>query len=356
MIALRPLNVLVADDSAVSLKLLVSIINAAPAMCVVGEATTGRQAIKLAQNLRPDVIVMDVIMPDLTGVEAIQEIMRVHPLPIVAVSAHLGSSETTFALDAIKAGALTAVPKPPGPRSPTYYKEVATLVNTVRAMADVEVIHHRISATPAKVPVQITINSANLSTPPEIVAIAASTGGPAALSEILQNLPTDFSVPVVIVQHIAADFVPSLVQHLAASTSLPISLAVENDQPMPSHIYLAPGNAHLRLTPSHRFSFDPTLGTAQFMPSANILLQSVARSYGAQAVGIVLTGMGNDGTLGLNLMREAGAFTIAQDELSSVVFGMPKAAIAAGAVRQVLSLSQIAETLIALTTHRDIRK
>jgi two-component system chemotaxis response regulator CheB len=319
-------------------------------MHVIGEAVTGREAVKLACELHPDVILMDMIMPELNGLEAIQEVMHLQPVPIVAVSAQIEASETDLALQAIKAGALTAIPKPSGPRSPEYQADANTLINTLRAMASVHVIHHR----PRKMMDKLdTAAGGSLNLPvepiqPQIVAIVASTGGPAALSDVIQGLPSDFPLPIVIVQHIAADFMPSLVQHLGGTSLLPVSIAQADEEPVNGHIYLAPGKAHLRLTSSHRFSLDPTQGPFQFMPSGNILLESVAKSYRDQAIGVVLTGMGSDGTAGLFQMRQAGAFTIAQDEASSVVFGMPRSAIEASAVRQVMPLPLIAPALISL--------
>lgn len=353
MVQQNTLNVLVAEDSAVSRQLLVHIINSAPDMRVVGEAITGRQAVKMAGELRPDVILMDMIMPELNGLEAIQEIMYLHPVPIVAVSAQIEASETDLALQAIKAGALTAIPKPPGPRCPSYQRDIEMLVSTLRMMAGVHVIHHR---PPTGMAGQRSLGGSggfNLPIPtvqPQIVAIVASTGGPAAVSDVIQGLPAGFPLPIVIVQHIAPDFVPSLVQHLSVGSQLPISIAQADESPMAGHIYLAPGSMHLRLTPHHRFSLDRTQGSAQFMPSGNNLLESVAKSYGDKSIGLVLTGMGNDGTVGLSQMRQVGAFTIAQDEATSVVFGMPRSAIAANAVCQVVPLSQIAPVLITLAT------
>jgi two-component system, chemotaxis family, protein-glutamate methylesterase/glutaminase len=356
MVQRRTLNVLVAEDSAVSRQLLVHIINSAPDMRVVGEAITGRQAVKMAGELRPDVILMDMIMPELNGLEAIQEIMYLHPVPIVAVSAQIEASETDLALQAIKAGALTAIPKPPGPRCPTYQRDLETLVSTLRTMAGVHVIHHRLPTAGGQRPsggAGATGGWPNLTLPkiqPEIVAIVASTGGPAALSDVIQGLPEDFPLPIVIVQHIASDFVPSLVQHLSVGSRLPVSIAQADEAPLAGHVYLAPGSMHLRLTPGHRFSLDRTQGQVLFMPSGNNLLESVAKSYREKAIGLVLTGMGNDGTAGLAQMRQAGAFTIAQDEASSVVFGMPKSALAANAVCQVVPLAQIAPALVTLAT------
>jgi two-component system chemotaxis response regulator CheB len=183
---------------------------------------------------------------------------------------------------------------------------------------------------------------------PQIVAIASSTGGPAALSEIICHLPREFTAPIVIVQHIGEDFVPSLVSWLNLIGKRPVQIARHGERPFPGVVYVAAGGAHLRLTDQRTFSVTHTPASARFMPSGDILLESVARAYGEQAVGIVLTGMGDDGAHGLSAMHQAGALTIAQDEATSVVFGMPREAIRLGAARQILPLPKIAQVLAHL--------
>jgi two-component system chemotaxis response regulator CheB len=355
----KMLKVLVADDSRVSMELMVQIINRAPDMQVVGKAVTGREAVKMASELRPDIILMDMVLPEMNGLQAIQEIMYRCPVPIVAISAQIDASENDLALRAIKAGALTALPKPHGPGLPSFNGEKGVLLNTLRTMAGVHVIHHPLPVSSQRPGSQAGRKASSIvpdlpavQAIPEIVGIVASTGGPAALSEVINGLPTNFPLPIVIVQHIAADFIPSLVEHLANSSQLPVSLAQADEEPLPGHVYLAPGCAHLRLSTFRRFHLDANPGTAQFMPSGSILLESIAKSYGSEAVGMILTGMGNDGTAGLIRMADAGAITIAQDEASSIVFGMPKSAIEANAVRQVLPLSEIAPALIWLCKWR----
>ena len=184
--------------------------------------------------------------------------------------------------------------------------------------------------------------------------MVASTGGAAALVTIIQQLPPDFAVPIVIVQHISADFVGSLRNWIARMTPLKVTLAHPDARPVPGSIYLAPGGKHLRLTSRHRFEFDENPGTAYHVPSGDVLLESVGHSYGKSAVGVVLTGIGDDGARGLRTMCDMGAFTIAQDEATSAVYGMPKAAYDLGAVRQVLPLPDIAATLIRLSNTQGI--
>jgi two-component system chemotaxis response regulator CheB len=222
-------------------------------------------------------------------------------------------------------------------------------------MADVQVIRHRKSDQAVEpLPAPTNQNWVGAATSPEIIAMVASTGGPAALVTVIQHLPPDFAVPLVIVQHISADFVGSLRNWIARMTPLTVALAQSDGRPAPATIYLAPGGKHLRLTSRHRFELDENPGTAYHVPSGDVLLESVGRSYGKSAVGVVLTGIGDDGARGLRVMHDAGAVTIAQDEATSAVYGMPKAAYTLGAVRQVLPLPDIGPALIRLSNSQGI--
>jgi two-component system chemotaxis response regulator CheB len=353
------LNVLVVDDSPTARALLGHMVDSAPDMRTVGLAKDGVEAVQMTHDLHPDVILMDVIMPRMNGLEATREIMHEVPTPIVLVSASLESHETDIAFRAISLGALALHRKPVGPLHTDHVAETQLLLNKLRLMADVQVIRHRKSdqagkpiPAPSAPPAENWVRAAP---PPEIIAIVASTGGPAALVNIIQQLPPDFAVPVVIVQHISADFVDSMRNWIARMTPLTVSLAEAEGRLAPGTIYLAPGGKHLRLTRRHRFEFDEDPGTAYHVPSGDILLESVGLSYGKDAVGVVLTGIGDDGARGLRTMFDAGAVTIAQDEATSAVYGMPKAAYALGAVRHVLALPDIAPALIRLSNIQEIK-
>lgn len=343
-----PLRILVVDDSPTARQMLERTIESAPDLCLVGLAADGKSATRLACDLHPDLILMDLVMPEMDGLEATREIMHLAPTPIVMVSAGLEASETDIVFQAIRMGALTAVQKPVGPLHAEHEAQVKALLNTVRAMASVKVIHH----WPTKRPPTSSQPTHFKAVAPRLVAIVASTGGPAAIAKIVQNLPADFATPIVILQHISEDFVLSLCGWLAGLTLLKIELAQQGKIPRPGHIYLAPGNAHLRLSAGQAFELDMQQRDEPHMPSGNMLLMSVARSYGAHAVGVVLTGMGSDGARGLRAMHDAGAFTIAQDEATSAVYGMPREAAKLGAVRRVVPLQAIAQTLVDLSRLR----
>jgi len=292
------------------------------------------------------VILMDINMPKMDGLEATQAIMRECPTPIVIISAGIEGREAEIAFQALRMGALTVVNKPSIPNSPEQHRQADSLISTVRAMAGVRVIHHhgvRPEMTEAK-------KSVALQSPldaPEIVAIVSSTGGPAALSEILRNLPGDFPLPVVIIQHIADDFQPSMIGWLNGSIPLNMKMAEEGEISQAGTVYLAPGGRHLSVTAGKRFVLVDKPIT-QHIPSGDVLLESVAVNYKSRAIGVILTGMGSDGARGLAAMYRAGAYTIAQDEETSAVFGMPKEAIDLGAARQVLPITDISGALIKL--------
>lgn len=342
------LKVLIVDDSNTSRRLLRHIVNSAPDMTVVGALDSGEKAVKQVKKLRPDVILMDIVMSGMDGLDATGEIMEKHPTPIVMISGAIQGKETEMAFQAIKRGALTLLSKPVGPDDPAFDAQAKRLTGTLRAMAGVRVIHHikRKQASSSR-PRQASIQS-SISEAPAVAGIVASTGGPAALAEISQRLPVDFPIPIVVVQHIAGDFLPSLVKWLQSISPLHVKLAEEGEIPQAGTIYMAPFGRHLYFDEKRRFAFRDTPRVSH-IPSGDILLESIAEQYGAAAVGIILTGMGADGANGLLQMRQAGAITIAQNEHTSAVYGMPAAAQQVGAVQYTLSLPMIAPTLREVT-------
>jgi two-component system chemotaxis response regulator CheB len=284
------------------------------------------------------------------GLEATRQIMYATPTPIVLISAHLNTQETNIAFEAISAGAVSVMKKPGLTQSLSYQDSVKEFLNTLRAMSSVRVIRHsRSSRAPVQTPADSFIqNPLSEHEQPEIVAIVASTGGPHTISEIVKHLPSTFTAPVVIVQHITPDFVAPLVEWMGTVSALPVRVAQPGERPLPGTIYFAPGKFHLRMNRSHRFELNDTPPDVPHIPSGDVFLESIAQHYGPRAVGVVLTGMGNDGALGLRAMYEAGAVTVAQDEATSVVFGMPQEAIALGAVCRTLAPSAISELLITM--------
>lgn len=332
------IRVLVADDSATVREYLAFLLGEDPVLEVVGTARDGLEALEQAERLRPDIIVMDVHMPRMNGFEATRQIMERVPTPIVMVSASTSREEVAMTFEALKAGALTVVDKPGGPDHPKHAESARRLVETVRLMAEVKVVRRwprrERPAPPAPLPARPDRKI-------RLIAIGASTGGPQVVAEILRGLPREFGAPILLVQHIAPGFTEGLVEWLGQGTPLAVRLAEAGESVRPGAVYVARDGAQMGITKDGRIRLTKELTEDGFCPSASYLFQSVALAYGRSAIGILLTGMGRDGAVGLRRLREAGGLTIAQDEASSVIFGMPGEAIRLGAVEHVLSPEQI---------------
>ncbi len=340
------IRVLVVDDSPTVRELLVAMLQEDPAIRVVGVGRDGQEAVELAARLRPDVITMDIRMPRMDGFQATKRIMQHTPTPIVVVSASVEAEELKITFNAIRAGALTVVEKPSGPAGPGYSAIRDQLINTVKLMADVKVVRRWATGTlPARVP-PVRRSAADIRT--AIVAIAASTGGPAALYQVLRDLPGDFPAPILIVQHIARGFGHGMVDWLRGATKLQVMTAAEGDLPRPGQVLVSPDDCHLQIGADGRVALRPRANDRELCPSADRLFGSVADVLGSKALGVILTGMGRDGVVGLRQIKAAGGRVLAQDEKSCVVFGMPKEAIAAGVVDQVVPLERMAAAISAL--------
>jgi two-component system chemotaxis response regulator CheB len=342
------IRVLLAEDSAVTRAYLTYLLEEDPAIEVVGAATDGQEAVDLAASLRPDVILMDVHMPILDGYEATRTIMERTPTPIVMATASSSQAETSGGFTALEAGALILLSKPPALWDEGHDEAASELLRTLKLMAEVKVVRRRsLNALPPH-------PSARFPRPraPRVVAIGASTGGPQALSAILAELPVPLSTPVLLVQHITEGFVQGFVDWLGTRTPMDCVVATQGEQPKPGTIHVAGSGRHMTLTRDGRLNLDNAAPVNGFRPSISRLFNSVAESAGRESVGVLLTGMGRDGADGLRLMRDAGALTIAQDEASSVIFGMPGEAVRLKAACEVLPPVAIAEALRAVEAER----
>jgi two-component system, chemotaxis family, protein-glutamate methylesterase/glutaminase len=341
------IRVLVAEDSVTTRELLVEMLRSDPEIEVVGEAKDGLEAIEMTRRLRPNVVTMDIRMPRLDGLEATKQIMISLPTPIVIVSGSLEVRDVEVSMHALRAGALTLLAKPAGPSSPEFEKEKREFVETVKAMSQVKVVRRWRDRQPA----EPRAGRPALGGPRvRVVAIAASTGGPAALQQTFSALEGDFPVPILVVQHIARGFVEGLASWLSAVCPLRVKVAEEGEPLSPRTAYLAPDERHLGVSTQASVSLSRTPSGAGFCPSATFLFESVARVFGASALAVVLTGMGQDGLDGLLAVRSAGGRIIAQDEATSVVFGMPGVAVEAGLADWVLPLPEIAPRLIDMVS------
>jgi two-component system chemotaxis response regulator CheB len=339
------IRVMVAEDSAVTREYLDHLLSQDPALEVVGTVQNGLEAVEQAQRLRPDVILMDVHMPLMNGYEATRQIMERIPTPIVMVSSNMSHDQVAMTFEALKAGALTVLDKPYGLGHPDCDKTASQLQETVRLMAGVKVIRRwprrDRSAPSPTLPVRACSNI-------QLIVIGASTGGPTVIVEILGSLPLNFPVPILVVQHIATGFTPGLVKWVGQSTPLQVKLAESGETAQPGTVYLAPHGAQMGITKHLQIHLNKEPTENHFCPSVSYLFESVAKAFGQSAMGILLTGMGQDGAGGLLQLSKAGGVTIAQDEETSVIFGMPGEAIRLGAAQYVLSPGQIAELLRGL--------
>ncbi len=345
-----PIRVLVAEDSPTYRELLVTLLQNAPDLQVIGMARNGVEAVRLAKRLKPDVITMDVFMPEMDGFEATRQIMTETPCPVVIISASTDKDQRDLTFNALRAGALSVLEKPTLQDPPEIYE---ALVTQVRLMSEVKVLRHWSKSTGpldptslgmAKSPASMSDGRSKI----QLVVIAASTGGPGILAEILSRLPANFPAPILIVQHITPGFGVGLADWLNQQTPLQVRLARHADEPKAGQVLIAPDGAHMVVNSMGLIALMDAPPLRSLRPAADYLFHSVARIYGATAIGIVLTGMGSDGAEGLQAMRRAGAHTLAQDKETCIVFGMPAVAIELGAAEQVLPAKRIAAAIMEL--------
>lgn len=331
------IRVLVAEDSATIRQLLVEILQADPEIQVVGEARNGVEAVAMTKYLQPSVVTMDIQMPGMDGFDATRRIMVESPTPIVIVSKSNAIREVEVSMQALHAGALAVLPTPLGPEAPDFEEQALRFVETIKAMSHVKTVRRWATFEPSPVP------SAQAVVRPRIVALAASTGGPSALSRILSEMHGDVP-PVLIVQHIAPGFVEGFAAWLDATVPLRVKVAEDREPLLARTVYVAPDDGHMGVDGS-RIMLSPAAAIDGFRPSATFLFESVARAFGPLALTVILTGMGRDGVTGLRMIRATGGRILAQDEESSIVFGMPGAAISEGLVDATLPLGALAQRL-----------
>jgi len=334
------IRVLVGEASAPQRDFLVRLLDGDGRFRVVATAGDGNEAADLAARLRPDVMVINLRLPRLDGIGATRRIMAETPTPIVIVSTTSDGTPTERAAEALQAGAVTVIDTPLNPDHPGYAQAVQELLTSIRLMAEVKVVRRPASGGRQNL-VLVPLPDATDKHRPAVVVMAASTGGPQAIQTVLQALGPDLDVPVLVVQHMSRGFLTGMVTWLAGTCPQAVQLAVHGERPAGGTVYVAPEAHHLLVTRAGKLALTTAPPVSGFRPSANTLFESAALCYGADAVGAVLTGMGDDGAAGLVALRGRGAATIAQDEASAVVYGMPRAAVAAGGADRVLPLDAI---------------
>lgn len=342
------IRVLIVDDSPTLRGFVRAVLESDPELQVVGEACDGEEAIVLCHRLEPDIVTMDIRMPGMDGYQAIRRIMAESARPIVVLTSTESDLELGITFKAVEAGALMVVDKPRG--LPDQNPDSKRLIAQVKTMAEVKVVHRRwglqrAPRTPFRTPEQPAASSRG---PVRLIVIGASTGGPPALQVVLNGLPADLRVPVVVVQHISDGFVHSLTRWLDETTRLQVKVTEAPEPLRPGTAYLAPDGRHMLAMGNGLTRLGTSSPVDGHCPSATALFESAAQNYGASAVGVLLTGMGRDGARGLKALHDAGGHTIAQDEATCVVFGMPREAIALGAAGEVLPIEVIGARLAEL--------
>lgn len=339
------IKVLIVDDSPIAVALVRRVLCSAPDIEVVGSAGNGREALELIPTLNPDVVCTDLHMPVLDGLELTRQIMARFPRPVLVVS--VSTREGSLGVfNMIEAGALDVVTKPRMGSEPEYRAISDELIGKIRILSGVHVFRKSPKREDAVAPPNLPLPAAGKGNRAGMLVLGASTGGPQALQLILSRLPARFPVPVVCVQHISAGFQEGLMQWLSANSQLRFETAAERGVPAPGAVCFPPEGRHLEFHEDGRYLISCAPPLHGHRPSISATMSSAARCYGSAAAGVLLTGMGDDGAQGMLDLYRAGGMTIAQDQGSSIVFGMPGKAIELRAARLVLPLESIAALLV----------
>ncbi|MDJ1182020.1 chemotaxis-specific protein-glutamate methyltransferase CheB [Roseofilum casamattae] len=347
----NPIRVIIVEDSPIALLILRRMLDASDAIQVVGTARNGKEAIALIPQVNPHVVCTDLHMPEMDGLTLTQEIMAAYPRPILAISSSVRERDTQQVFQLLEAGAVDVFPKPEGGLGVDRDRIQRTLIQKIKVLSGVSVFAHqrhksdRLSLQPS-VPTPRMFSSSRLPSSLGAIALGASTGGPQALQQILSQFPASLPVPIICVQHISQGFLQGFIDWLSSDCQLPISIARSGDRPQPGTIYFPPERSHLLLDRSGRFIYSQEPGVGGHCPSITPTFKAIARYYQRHSIAVLLTGMGRDGADGMLAISNVGGITLAQNEATCTVFGMPKEAIALGAVRQVLPVEAIAPTIL----------
>jgi two-component system chemotaxis response regulator CheB len=339
------IKVLIADDSATAREYLAYIIDSDPDMQVIGTVRNGEEALEFLRHESPDVITMDINMPKMNGLEATRKIMEEKPIPIVIITASWDVKDVQTTFLAMEAGALMTLERPVGFGDTNYDKDARELIQTIKLMSEVKVVK-RWKRKPARDISNVQIDSSFQSEREiAVVAIGASTGGPLVIHTILSGLSKEFITPILIVQHMALGFMQGFADWLAQASHLMVSIASHGEYLLPGHAYIAPDGFHMGVETNGRILLSKDEAENHLRPSVSYLFRSVARVYGKNAIGLLLTGMGKDGAKELKMMKDLGAITIAQSKETSIVFGMPGEAVNLNATTYVLPTEEIPKAL-----------
>ena len=341
---MKNITVMVVEDSPVARELIVDTLNSDQRLSVVCAVESGEKALRLVPRIKPDVISMDVRLPGMNGIEATRRIMEEHPTPIVVVAADLSKETVNNSMEAIRAGALLVVEKPTIDSAEAYAAMARKLCSQFVNLSTVKVVRQRFNSAQRR-QAEPVVPLPRLPIIPtggiDVVGIVASTGGPPAVANVLQGLGAGFPAPVLVVQHMGAGFLEGYASWLNTVCDIEVVLAKDGVEPLPGRVYVGPGRYHLTYR-AKRLHLVADWSERGHVPSGDELFNSLAASVGPRGLGVLLTGMGQDGAAGLLAMRQAGARTIGQNRATCAVYGMPAAAMAMGAVAEELALDTIA--------------
>jgi two-component system, chemotaxis family, protein-glutamate methylesterase/glutaminase len=343
-------KVLLVEDSPVAMEILQRLLKSSPDVEIIATARNGKEALELLPNIEPNIICTDLNMQPINGLEFTQQVMAIKPTPILVISDAVQSNDTNNIFDLLQAGAVDVFPKPPSGDAKEYEQVRSRLLTKIKVVSGVSVFTKPLpkTANAANTFVSGATDVATISATSSIriVAIGASTGGPQALHKVISGISANFPLPIVCTQHISEGFLAGLVSWLDADCKLRVKIAEAGEKPVAGTVYFAPEKNHLELDAAGKFIYSTKTATDGNIPSVTVMFQSLANYYGKGVAGILLTGMGKDGADGMVAIHNAGGLTIAQDEKSCVVFGMPKEAIALGVVKHTLSLPEIAPFVV----------
>lgn len=342
----EPISVLLVEDSPVALEILDRLLASSPDIKVVGKARNGKEAIDLIPKLQPKVICTDLHMKEMDGLELTKQVMANYARPILVVSTSVQKSDTNTIFELLQAGAVDVFPKPNTGLASDYEQVKRDLINKIKVLSGVTVFTKRQTPPIVVPPVNNFVFPVDKTRAIRVITIGASTGGPQALHKIIAQLPANLPVPVICIQHISQGFLQGLVDWLDSECLIKVKIANAGEIPQPGTVYFAPDKSHLELNTQGKFIYGLSLPVDGHCPSVTVTFKSVAKFYGRAAMSILLTGMGRDGASGMQYISDAGGITIAQDEKTCVVFGMPSEAISLGIVQHVLPIQDIAPLIV----------
>jgi len=342
----NPTSVLLVEDSPVALEILERLLSSSPDIQVVGKARNGQEALALIPKVQPKVICTDLHMKGMDGLEFTKQVMANDPRPILVISTSVQKEDIHTIFELLQAGAVDVFPKPSTGLASDYEQVKRDLIGKIRILSGVTVFTKRQQPPTKAIEVNTPTAFTNITRSMRVVAIGASTGGPQAVHKILAQLPADFPLPIICTQHISQGFLQGLVDWLAAECKVKVKIAQVGESPLPGTVYFAPDKSHLELDAQGKFIYSSSLPVDGHCPSITVTFKSIAKFYGRAAAGVLLTGMGRDGAEGMRAIAQVGGLTVAQDEKTCVVFGMPKEAIALHAVQHVLPIQEIAPVLL----------